>query len=275
LRERYGYDGGVIKHLRLLAIAASAGIGTAEAQDLRPLCPDRPGLDTPACTVDRGHLVAEMGAVDWSLDRDASQRTDSFTFGDLLLRYGVTSDTEVQLGWTALGAVRTRTDGTVVHASGTGDMRFAVRHNLAHPDGSGFAAAIMPYASLPSGGATLGAGDWGAGLILPLSYSLTDTLGLSLTPEIDAAVDGDRHGRHLAYGSAIGITTALSKSVSSAFELEAVRDEDPAGHATQALASLSFAWQPRSNLQLDMGAVAGLNSASPDVELYLGIARRF
>jgi hypothetical protein len=54
-----------------------------------------------------------------------------------------------------------------------------------------------------------------------------------------------------------------------------VRDEDPAGHATQALASLSFAWQPRSNLQLDMGAVAGLNSASPDVELYLGIARRF
>lgn len=263
--------------LALTLAATFAAIGTAEAQDLRPLCPDRPGLDTPACTVDPGHLVAEMGTIDWSLDRDAGQRTDSFTFGDLLLRYGIAQHAEIQLGWTALGTVRThdRTTGAVTHDSGTGDLTLAVRRNLSHPDGSGFAAAVMPYATLTVGGATIGAGDWGAGLIVPLSYSLTDRIGLSLTPEIEAAVDQDRHGRHLAYGSAIGLTAALTSSVSSAFELQAVRDRDPAGHATQALASLSVAWQPRSNLQLDMGAVAGLNHASPDVELYMGIARRF
>jgi len=263
--------------LALTLAAAFAAIGTAEAQDLRPLCPDRPGLDTPACTVDPGHLVAEIGTIDWSLDRDAGQRSDSFTFGDLLLRYGIADHAEVQLGWTALGTVRThdRASGAITHDSGTGDVTLAVRRNLSHPDGSGFAAAVMPYATLPVGGATIGAGDWGAGLIVPLSYSLTDKIGLSLTPEINAAVDQDRHGRHLAYGSAIGLTTALTSSVSSAFELQAVRDRDPAGHATQALASLSVAWQPRSSLQLDMGAVAGLNHASPDVELYMGIARRF
>jgi len=263
--------------LALTLAAAFAAIGTAEAQDLRPLCPDRPGLDTPACTVDPGHLVAEMGTIDWSLDRDASQRSDSFTFGDLLLRYGIADHAEIQLGWTALGTVRTRdrATGAVTHDSGAGDVTLAVRRNLLHPDGSGFAAAVMPYATLPAGGATIGAGDWGAGLIVPLSYSLTDKIGLSLTPEIDAAVDQDRHGRHLAYGSAIGLTTALTSSMSSAFELQAMRDRDPAGHATQALASLSVAWQPKSNLQLDMGAVAGLNHASPDVELYMGIARRF
>lgn len=263
--------------LALALVAALAGIGTAHAQDLHPLCPDRPGLDTPACTVDQGHLIVESGLIDWSLDRDPAQRTDSFTFGDLLIRYGLTSNTEIQLGWTALGAVRTRdrASGAVTHGSGAGDMTVAVRRNLSHPDGSGFAAAIMPYASLPTGGTTLGAGDWGAGLIVPLSYSLNDTLGLSLTPEVDAAVDGDRHGRHLAYGSAVGLSAALAKSLTSALEFQAVRDQDPAGHATQALASLSFAWQPRQNLQLDMGAVAGLNHASPDVELYMGIARRF
>ena len=263
--------------LALALAAAFAAIGTANAQDLRPLCPDRPGLDTPACTVDPGHLVAEMGAIDWSLDRSPGQRSDSFTFGDMLLRYGVADHAEVQLGWTALGTVRTHdsTTGAVAHSSGTGDITLAVRRNLSHPDGSGFAAAVMPYATLPVGGATIGAGDWGAGLIVPLSYSLTDKLGLSLTPEIDAAVDQDRHGRHLAYGSAIGLTAAVTQSVSSALELQAVRDRDPADHATQALASLSVAWQPKSNLQLDMGAVAGLNHASPDVELYMGIARRF
>lgn len=266
----------MIKHLPLAAlVAALAGIGTAEAQDLRPLCPDRPGLGTPACTVDQGHLVAEMGAVDWSLDRADGQRTDSWTFGDILLRYGVTSNTEVQIGWTALGAVRTAAAGIVSHASGTGDTTLALRHNLSHPDGSGFSLAVMPYATLPTGGQTLGAGDWGAGMIVPLSYSLNDTFSLALTPEVDAAVDGDRHGRHLAYGSAVGLGIALTSSVSSTVEMQAVRDQDPAGHATEALASLSFAWQPWSNLQLDMGAVAGLNHNSPDVELYMGIARRF
>ncbi len=260
-----------------LTAALLATATTAHAQDLRQLCPDRPGLDTPACTVDQGHLIVEAGTIDWSLDRDASQRTDSWTFGDLLIRYGVTTNTEVQLGWTALGVVRThdRTNGTISHASGTGDITLAVRRNLAHPDGSGFAVAIMPYASLPVGGATIGAGDWGAGLIVPLSYNVSDKLSLSLTPEIDAAVDGDRRGRHLAYGSAIGLSTPLTASLTSALEFQAVRDRDPAEHSTKALASLSFAWQPRSNLQLDMGAVAGLNAASPDMELYLGIARRF
>ncbi len=266
-----------MKRLFLLAAATLAGIGTAQAQDMRPLCPDRPGLDSPACTVDRGHFVMESGAVDWSLDRDSAQRSDSWTFGDLLIRYGVTQDMEVQLGWTALGTVRTRdrASGTVTHASGTGDLTLAMRRNLSHPDGSGFALAVMPYATLPIGGATIGAGDWGGGLIVPVSYSLTDRLGLSFTPEVDAAVDGDRRGRHLAYGSAIGLSTVLTSSLSGAFELQAIRDEDPDGHATQALASLSFAWQPRRDLQLDLGAVAGLNAASPDLELYLGIARRF
>jgi hypothetical protein len=260
-----------------LAILFFGGITTAQAQDLRPFCADRPGLDTPACTVDAGHLVVEAGLADWSLDRDTVQRTDSWTLGDLLLRYGVADHAEVQLGWTALGAVRThdRLAGTIDHASGTGDVSVAIRRNLAHPDGSGFAVALMPYATLPIGGATIGAGDWGAGLIVPLSYSLSDSIGVSLTPEVDAAVDGDRHGRHLAYGSAVGLSAALAKSLTGTLEFQGIRDQDPGGHATQALASVSLAWQPRDNLQLDTGVVAGLNAASPDLELYLGIARRF
>ncbi|MEP9360838.1 transporter [Sphingomonas sp. KR3-1] len=266
-----------MKRSLLLAAAAFGGIASAQAQDLRPLCADRPGLDTPACTVDPGHLVVEAGLADWSLDRDSTQRTDSWTFGDLLLRYGVTPHTEVQLGWTALGAVRThdRLAGAIDHSTGTGDTSIALRRNLSHPDGSGFAAAVMPYATLPTGGKTLGAGDWGGGLIVPLSYSLSDSIGVSLTPEIDAAVDGDRHGRHLAYGSAVGVSATLAKSVTGTLEFQGIRDQDPAGHATQALASVSLAWQPRGNLQLDTGMVAGLNAASPDLELYLGIARRF
>ena len=67
----------------------------------------------------------------------------------------------------------------------------------------------------------------------------------------------------------------MTSHLGAAVEFEASRDNDPAGHATQSLAGLSFAWQPRDDLQLDLGGVAGLNAASPDVELYIGVARRF
>ena len=266
-----------MKHLSGLIVAMLAGVGSAQAQDLRPLCPDRPGLGTPACIVDSGHLVVELGGVDWSREQDGSERTDNWTAGDLLLRYGVTGTMEIQAGWTAFGAVRTRdrVTGSTVRSSGTGDVSLAVRRNFSHPDGSGLSAAIMPYATLPTGGAAIGAGDWGTGLVVPLSYSLSDTIAIAVTPEIDAAVDSDRHGRHLAYGSVIGLSAALGPRVSSALEFEAVRDEDPAGHVTRKLVSLSFAWQPGDDAQFDMGAVAGLNAASPDMELYLGIAHRF
>lgn len=266
-----------MRHFLALLLVLFAGIGTATAQELRPLCPDRPGLGTPACTVDRGHVVAELGGIDWSLEQDGIERVDSWTLGDLLLRYGVTDNLEVQAGWTAFGAVRTRDriTGSIDHIAGIGDVTLAVRSNLSHPDGSGFSAAVMPYLTLPTGGVAIGVGDWAAGLIVPLSYSLNDTFGIALTPEVDAAADEDRRGRHLAYGSVIGLSATLTKAMSSALEFQAMRDEDPRGHATEALASLSFAWQPKDDLQFDAGAVVGLNEASPDVELYVGIARRF
>jgi hypothetical protein len=266
-----------MRHFLALSVILFAGIGTAAAQELRPLCPDRPGLGTPACTVDRGHVMAELGGVDWSLERNGIERIDSWTLGDVLLRYGVTDDLEVQAGWTAFGSIRTRDKitGSITRNSGNGDVMLALRRNLSHPDGSGFSAAVMPYATLPAGGATIGAGDWAAGLIVPVSYSLNDTLGIALTPQVGAAVDEDRRGRHLAYGSVIGLSAALTRSISSTLEIEAIRDEDPSGRSTEELASLSFAWQPQDDLQIDAGAVAGLNKASPEVELYVGIARRF
>jgi len=254
-----------------------AATGIAEAQEARPLCADRPGLGTPACTVDPGRTVIELGGADWTLDQDGTQRSDTLMAGDLLIRHGLSSNLEVQAGWTAFGTARTRdkVTGAVARNSGVGDVTLAARYNLSNPDGSGFSAAIMPYTTLPTGGEAIGAGDWGAGLIIPISYSLNDTIGIALTPAIDAAVDGDRNGRHLAYGSVIGLSAALSDTVSSALEVQMTRDEDPVGHTTQALAGLSFAWVSGDNLQIDAGAVAGLNAASPDLELYLGITRRF
>ncbi len=260
-----------------LLFAALAFAAPALGQeDRRDLCADRPGLGTPACTVDAGAVVLEVGIADWTLDRDAASRTDAFAFGDALLRAGLTPSLEMQVGWTMLGHVRERdrATGDVARRTRTGDVTLALRQNLRNPDGSGLSAAIMPYATLPVGGRGVGAGDWGAGVIVPVGFEL-GAVSLGFTPHVDAAVDGDGDGRHLAYGSVVGLGFGVSDDISMAAEVSLTRDRNPGRRTTEALAGLSAGWQPDADSQWDVGANVGLNRDSPDVELYFGYARRF
>jgi hypothetical protein len=258
-----------------LAILAGAVPGHAEA--LRDLCADRPGLGTPACTIDKGHVAIELGLADWTREDQGNERTDTLLTGDALLRYGLTDRLEVQLGWTALGHVRDRDAmaGTIERTTATGDVTLALRGNLHNPDGSGFSAALMPYVSLPVGRTPVGAGDWGAGMLAPLSVDLGDGLSLGATPRIDAAIDEDGQGRHFGYGSVVGLQIEISDRLSLTEEVSLYRDNDPAGHATQALEGVALAWKAGANSQWDLGGVIGLNRDSPDLELSVGYVMRF
>ena len=260
---------------------AIAGLGLAAtpagSEELRDFCPDRPGLGTPACTIDPGHFDVELGIADWTLDRTPDSRTDTLEAGQLLVRVGLTDSLEAQLGWTAFGHVRTRdrSTGSVDHDSGLGDLTLALRQNLASPDGSGFSLAVMPFATLPTGGRAIGAGEWSAGLLVPLGYDIGSGLQVGLTGRVEAAADSDRDGRHLAYGGVAGLSVPLSDAIGATFEIAASRDEDPVGHSTEWLAGLSAGWMARDDLQLDAGANFGLNAAAADLQLYVGVSRLF
>ncbi|HEX8125669.1 MAG TPA: transporter [Allosphingosinicella sp.] len=263
--------------LRLI-LAAAFGLAAAsvQAEELRDLCPDRPGLGTPPCTIDKGRFAVELGLADWTLDKTADSRTDTVEAGQLLLRFGLTDSLEAQLGWTAFGHVRTRDrlSGAVDRESGIGDVTVALRQNLANPDGSGFSLAVMPFATVPTGGSAIGAGEWSAGLLVPVSYDLAKGVQLGFTGRIEGAADEDRDGRHLAYGGVTGLSLELSDAVDATFEIEATRNEDPSGHKTEWLAGVSAGWMPNDNLQLDAGANFGLHRTA-DIQLYAGVSKRF
>jgi hypothetical protein len=260
----------------VLALGAVFAAVPAFAQD-RDYCPERPGLDTPPCIIDKGHASLEVSLADWTLDDQADSRTDTLLIGDAKLRIGVTDTIEAQVGWTPFGHVRERdkANGAVTSANRVGDLTFGAKVNLANPGGDGTSVAILPFVSLPVGRAPVGAGDWGAGVLMPLSFSLTKTVSLAATPELDAATDEDGHGRHLAYSGTAGLAFKLSDTVSLTGEGQVLRDDDPSGHTTQATAALSLGWMARKNLQFDLYGGAGLNRETPDVELYAGISRRF
>ncbi len=251
----------------------------AEAQE-RGYCPERPGINTPPCTIAAGRVSVETSLADWTRDDEGAVRSDTVLIGQTLVRLGLANTIEAQVGWTPFGHVRERirsaaAPAAVDTADRVGDVTLGVKANLRNPDGSAFSIAVLPYVSLPVGRTPVGAGDWATGVLLPISYSVSDRIGLALTPEVDAAVDGDGDGRHLAYSLAAGLSYALTATLAVTGELQALRDDDPDGHVTQTVAALSFAFAAGPDTQFDIFGAAGLSRDAPDAELYAGIAHRF
>ncbi|MFM5923248.1 MAG: transporter [Novosphingobium sp.] len=254
--------------LPLLLLAAPA-----QAEE-REFCADRPGLGTPACTVAPGQVMAELGVLGWDHSADPGSVEDDLALGDLLIRTGLHQSTEIEFGVTTWTTIRTRdrASGTVSRTSGIGDMTLAVRHNFGGGTGP---TAIHAFVTLPTGKDGIGAGDWGAGILLPTGFDLPGGFELDLTPELDAAVNASGSGRHFAWGGVVGLSHPLGKALSLEAELGASRDLDPGGHSTDARAALSLAWQAGPNWQIDFEANAGLSEAAPRHSLMFGLARRF
>lgn len=250
----------------------------AQAQEDGPrFCPNRPSLESSACTTEPGRVQFEFSVADWTLDNSAAERDDTILGGDFLARLGVGATTELQFAWTPVAYVRTRdkATGNIGRVARPGDVRLAVRQNLRNPDGKGLSYGLEPFVTLPVGRSPVGAGTWGAGVVLPVTYDVTDAVNIGFTGELDAAPDDDGDGRHFQYSGIAAASLAVTEAVSLTIESQLLRDRDPMEHATQAVAGLGVQWKYSKTRAFYAEAVGGLNHASPDVQLYAGVAALF
>ena len=254
----------------VLALACTA----ARAEE-RPLCADRPGKATPPCILDVGRLQLEVAPLDVSFDRHGSGRDDVYAVAGFEARAGLTRRSELQVGWTPLSLERRRADGISEHATGSGDLRLGLRTSLTDPDAQGLAVALEPFVGAPAATHGQGAGGWTAGVLLPVSVPL-GAASLDFAPEVDVARDADGHGAHLAWAAAVALGRSFG-ATTVGVELWGQVDDDPAGRTTSASADLTAAYVPPGapDLQIDAGLNAGLNRNTPDLEVYVGLARRF
>ena len=261
-----------MRRLSAALVLVLAGVAApALAQD-EPLCAQRPGLGTPPCATEKGRVIGELGLVSWTLAKGDGERTDTIVAGDALARVGLGGGTEVQVGWTAFGSVRDRVSDAVSRQSGVGDVSVGVLQEILK--GETLALSVLGRATLPTGGHAIGAGGWSAAVYVPVEIELTDVLSFELTPSIAAAVDEDRSGRHLDYGREAGVSADLDAHFATV-ELAVDSDRDPAEITTPLLLGLSGGWRPSPDWQIDAGCNLGLDRDADDVQLDVGLARRF
>lgn len=242
----------------VLAAALALTAGAAAAAE-RPFCADRPGKATPPCILDAGRWQLESALVDY--------QDHSWAVAGFELRRGLTSRTEASLAWTPIFTGR--------HTRGTGDLQLNLRTALTDPDGTGAMVSLQGFVTAPTATHGQGAGGWEGGLLLPASAPL-GAFSLAAAPEVDVVRDAGGGGTHLAYSAALGLGRSFGP-LTAGVELWGKVDDDPAGRTTQASADLTAAYVPAAtpDLQLDAGVNAGLNRRTPDVEVYVGVARRF
>lgn len=260
---------------RLLYVASLAAPALAAPPE-RELCSARPGLNSPTCTVEPGHFQVETAAVDFTRERDADSSAGTLLLADTVIRIGVTGSSEAQVAWTphVRTRVRDRATGAVTRHDGAGDLTLGWSRALRSGD-HGPSLAITASLSLPVGRRSVSAGTWGLATVLPVSFDLNDDVALNVTPEIDAAPDGDGTGRHFAYGVAAGLTFALASSLALNAEAGGYRDEDPSGESTSVVASASLARTIGRDTAFDVGLIVGLDRSAPHHEIYAGFTHRF
>jgi hypothetical protein len=267
LRERAARERNAAVRAGAFLIIAGFLAGPGQAAEQPPICADRPGKATGTCTAPAGHWQIETGLADWSLQKGGGERDTALVLGETTIKYGLTDSADVEVDvtpWQHSGG-----------ASGIGDVSLIYKQRLTSSDAP-LQVALRPFVKAPTAKHSLGNGKWEAGLLVPVGYAIPRSpFSIALTPEMDWAADADGHGHHAAMAEVAAIGWAASDRLNLSAELWGSWDWDPSRTTRQASADGSVAYLLGNDVQLDAGANFGLNRATPDVEIYTGVAVRF
>lgn len=264
------------------AIAALFGMamaGAANAQD-KPadgaddaICADRPGKPFAVCTVPKGKWQVEADVYNQSWLRNADMRQTTTLYTNPTIKYGVADGIDVQAAITPWQTVRTRdlASGTQTTQRGVGDLTLQAKFSLSKT------VTLLPFVTAPTATQGLGSGGWGGGLRIPIGGDLGGGWSYAVTPEVDAVHDADRRGTHVATVQVAGVSRDLGHGFNAGVDLWAAWNFDPAGETRQASLDFSLAWIPpaMTSIQLDAQVYAGLTRDTPDVNVIVGVAKRF
>lgn len=256
----------------MLALAGLFPAATALAQD-RSFCAERPGMGTPACTLDKGQAMVEVTLFARDRISAADAVTEGQTFADTLLRIGLGDDTELQIGHTGYVrlSARDRATGARIRAEGVGDSYLAVRRSIGGP---GPLAAIEGFVVLPTGDDAVSAGDWSAGVVAPVELPSDPDFPVALTPEIFVLPDSDDSGHHLGYGAILGVSHQFAPDWGASVETSVFQNDDPGGGTFTSGVAGTLAWQASDRLQFSVEMIVGMIEPAPRTIVMGGFALR-
>lgn len=256
------------------ALFGAAPVVAQEAAAPGPICTDRPTKSNAACTVPRGLVQLETDLLNLTRLDAGGARTDVLLYTNPTLKFGLSESSDIQLNIAPLVEVRTRADGVTTSQTGVGDLTVRFKQRLT-PAGASTQVAVIPFVKVPTAEGGIGNREWEGGLIVPVNIALGRAT-LTLVPELDLLADsGNPDDRHLQFQGVVNLAFPVAPRMTLAVEFWTAQNWDPAKTIRQNSADAAVSYLVKDNLQLDVGGNFGLNEATPDVQLYLGLSTRF
>lgn len=255
------------------ALAAPSRAQDTAAAAPSPICTDRPTKANAACTVPAGAVQIEADGINWTRNTDAGVRTDTILYTNPTVKYGLGAHTDVELNIAPYETVRARAGGASDRIGGVGDLYLRLKQGLTGSS-SKVQVSLIPYLKVPTAKIGIGNGKVEGGVVAPVVFSLPAGVSLNLGPEVDVLADADGRGRHAQLVGLANLSKGVGKATFYA-ELWSAQNLDPARTVRQYSADVAVSCLIGPRLQIDAGGNLGLNRATPDAQLYLGISTRF
>ena len=243
---------------------------------LRELSTDRPDKTESPYTVDAGHFQIELDFVNYTRDRGGQSRAETVGVLPFNLKLGLTNSTDLQLLVEPYvrQEVTDRTTGARDTVSGFGDVTLRLKQNLWGNDGGRTALALMPFVKLPTSSNGIGNDAVEFGLIVPLAIGVSDRVGIGLMTEIDVLEESDGDGYAASFINSATVSFALTERLGLYTELFTERSTEQ-GARWVVTGDVGLTYGLTDDLQLDGGVNLGLTEAADDLQLFVGISRRF
>lgn len=239
---------------------------------LRDMSTDRPDKTESPFTVDAGRLQIETDLVGYTRERQDGMTTETVDILPFNVKVGLTDATDMQVIYGAYS--RTRRDGAIDDDRGFGDVTIRLKHNLWGNDGGWTAVAVMPFVKLPAN--TLEGLDDSVdgGLIVPLAFDVGHGFGVSIMSEVDMVRSADGRGYVPTFIQSATLAYDITDNLGLYTEAYVERSTDDAAH-TIVTFDTGLTYAVTENLQLDAGANIGVTDTADDLNVFVGMSRRY
>jgi len=236
---------------------------------MREFVTDRPDKTESPISVDAGHFQHETDIINASFSHQDGESESSYLIGAPNLKVGLTNRIDLQF---VMESFTYTTSGDKKVSSGNCVITTRLKVNIWGNDEGSTALALMPYVKIPINYKNVGNDVVEGGLIIPFSFSLTDTIGVGLMTQYDLLDDETGSGYDVQFVNSATIGTDLCGDLGGYLE---VWNASMRGSLPQTTIDVGITYAFDENTQFDMGLNTGVSEAADDLNPFIGLSQRF
>ena len=245
---------------------------TAEPDDA--IVTDRPDFTEASSTVGAGVLQIEAGYT-YVYDSESGTSTRLHSLGEPLFRLGLHEDwLEFRLAVFPLEE-RVTSGGTSNTTAGVGDLYVGFKVALTPQAGLLPEMAIIPQALVPSASSSFGRDGFRPGANWIYAWEINDWLSTAGSTQFNRAIDAGTNEPYLFVGQSWTVAVTLTENWGTYAEWFALFRSGADTAQVQQFFNGGFTYLINNDLQLDIRAGRGLNSAADDFFVGTGVSMRF